>query len=202
MDDPADVSSLNGSGWHLLDEGSSTRNRKVVGSNPTSGSKLQVRALSWFLCLIPVNDLVDSRNGRKQEVGSRPGQQRPGPTVEAHGAWLWAGRHSGSEVHFIVYDLDGLVPIGTALLARVDHQVGTAEFAMLAALLDDVPAVLIPAGRRQTDPASDADKGYDSAGSRAWLRGVGSGRGWLGVESSRRSGWGGIAGGWSGRCRG
>jgi Protein of unknown function (DUF664) len=48
----------------------------------------------------------------------------------------------------------------------------------------------------------DADKGYDSAGNRAWLRGVGSRRGWLGVESSRRSGWGGIAGGWSGRCRG
>jgi hypothetical protein len=39
MDDPADVSSQNGSGRHLLDEGSSTRNRKVVGSNPTSGSK-------------------------------------------------------------------------------------------------------------------------------------------------------------------
>jgi hypothetical protein len=39
MDDPADVSSQNGSGRHLLDEGFSTRNRKVVGSNPTSGSK-------------------------------------------------------------------------------------------------------------------------------------------------------------------
>jgi hypothetical protein len=31
---------------------------------------------------------------------------------------------------------------------------------------------------------------------------VGSGRGSRGVGSSRRSGWGGIAGGWSGRCRG
>jgi hypothetical protein len=39
MDDPADVSSQDGSGRHLLDEGFSTRNRKVVGSNPTSGSK-------------------------------------------------------------------------------------------------------------------------------------------------------------------
>ena len=38
MDDPADVSSQDGSGRHLLDEGFSTRNRKVVGSNPTSGS--------------------------------------------------------------------------------------------------------------------------------------------------------------------
>ena len=32
--------------------------------------------------------------------------------------------------------------------------------------------------------------------------GVGSGCVLLGVGSSRRSGWGGIAGGWSGRCRG
>ena len=39
MDDPADVSSQDGPSWYLLDEGSSTRNRKVVGSNPTSGSK-------------------------------------------------------------------------------------------------------------------------------------------------------------------
>jgi hypothetical protein len=39
MDDPADLSSQNGSGRHLLDEGSPTRNRKVVGSNPTPGSK-------------------------------------------------------------------------------------------------------------------------------------------------------------------
>ena len=31
MDDATDVSSQNGSGWHLLDEGSSTRNRKVAG---------------------------------------------------------------------------------------------------------------------------------------------------------------------------
>jgi hypothetical protein len=39
MDDPADVSSQDGSGRHLLDEGFSTRNRKVEGSNPSSGSK-------------------------------------------------------------------------------------------------------------------------------------------------------------------
>ena len=32
------MSSKNESGWYLLDEGSSTRNRKVVGSNPTSSS--------------------------------------------------------------------------------------------------------------------------------------------------------------------
>jgi hypothetical protein len=74
---------------------------------------------------------------------------------------------------------------------------------MPAAVLDDVPAVLTPAGRRRTRPGKlDADKGYDSAGHRAWLRRRGSGRGSLGVGSSRRSGWGGIAGEWSGRCRG
>jgi hypothetical protein len=39
MDDAADVSSQNRSGWHLLDGCVSTRNWKVVGSNPTSGSK-------------------------------------------------------------------------------------------------------------------------------------------------------------------
>ena len=39
MDDPTDVSSQNGSGRHTLDEGFSTRNRKVEGSNPSSGSK-------------------------------------------------------------------------------------------------------------------------------------------------------------------
>ena len=39
MDDPTDVSSQNGSGRHTLDECASTRNRKVVGSNATSGSK-------------------------------------------------------------------------------------------------------------------------------------------------------------------
>jgi hypothetical protein len=43
MDDPADVSSQNRPGWHLLDRCGSTRNQKVVGSNPTSGSKPQVR---------------------------------------------------------------------------------------------------------------------------------------------------------------
>jgi hypothetical protein len=39
MDDPTDVSSQNRPGWYLLDGCVSTRNRKVVGSNPTSGSK-------------------------------------------------------------------------------------------------------------------------------------------------------------------
>jgi hypothetical protein len=37
---PADVSSQNRPGWHLLDTCDPTRNRRVVGSNPTSGSLL------------------------------------------------------------------------------------------------------------------------------------------------------------------
>ena len=36
-----------------------TRNRKVVGSNPTSGSKALVRALQCSPCLGSVNDFVD-----------------------------------------------------------------------------------------------------------------------------------------------
>ena len=39
MDDPADLSSQNWPGWYLLDGCVSTRNRKVEGSNPSSGSK-------------------------------------------------------------------------------------------------------------------------------------------------------------------
>jgi hypothetical protein len=39
MDEPADLSSQDRPGWHLLDECVSTRNRKVEGSNPSSGSK-------------------------------------------------------------------------------------------------------------------------------------------------------------------
>jgi hypothetical protein len=39
MDDPADGSSQNRPGWYQLDGCVSTRNRKVEGSNPSSGSK-------------------------------------------------------------------------------------------------------------------------------------------------------------------
>jgi hypothetical protein len=53
------VSSQNRPDRHLLDGCVSTRNRKVVGSNPTSGSKLLVRALQCSTCLGPVNDFVD-----------------------------------------------------------------------------------------------------------------------------------------------
>ena len=98
----------------------------------------------------------------------------------------------GSKIH-LACEGSGLPLTAVVTAANIS------DVTMLAAVLDDVPAVLTPAGRRRTRPGKlDADKGYDSAGNRAWL---GSGRGSLGVGSSRRSG-GGIAGGWSGRCRG
>ena len=53
------LSSHNGPGRVQLEGFGPTRNRKVVGSNPTSGSKAQVRALQCSLCLSTVNDCVD-----------------------------------------------------------------------------------------------------------------------------------------------
>jgi hypothetical protein len=46
MDEHADTSSEDRPGQHLLDERSATRNRKVVGSNPTSSSKTAAQRLS------------------------------------------------------------------------------------------------------------------------------------------------------------
>lgn len=37
-------------------------------------------------------------------------------------------RPGSDEVHFTVYDLDDLAPVGTALLVRVNHHAGAAEF--------------------------------------------------------------------------
>jgi len=54
------------------------------------------------------------------------------PTIEAVQAWY---DHATSpdlhEVHFTVYDLTDLTPVGTALLVRIDHHQGTAEFGIL-----------------------------------------------------------------------
>jgi hypothetical protein len=74
---------------------------------------------------------------------------------------------------------------------------------MLAARVDDIPPVRTPSGRRRHRPGKlDADKGYDSATNRARLRrrGIAARIARRGIEC--RPGWGGIAGGWSGRCRG
>jgi IS5 family transposase len=49
-----------------------------------------------------------------------------------------------------------------------------ADVTMLAAVVEDIPPVRTPAGRRRVRPGTlDADKGYDSADNRAWLRGHG-----------------------------
>ena len=71
------------------------------------------------------------------------------------------------------------------------------------AVLDDVPAVRTPAGRRRTRPGTvHADKGDDSAANRAYLRrrGIRPRIARRGIEPSTRLV--GIAGEWSGRCRG
>jgi hypothetical protein len=86
MDDPADVSSQDGPSWYLLDEGSSTRNRKVVGSNPTSGSKPQLRALRCSPCLSTVNDCVDSPTRTRRLAALRRGGPTTTPTASAEPA--------------------------------------------------------------------------------------------------------------------
>jgi RimJ/RimL family protein N-acetyltransferase len=53
-------------------------------------------------------------------------------TIEAVQAWYDQATSPGSsEVHFTVYDLTDLTPVGTALLVRIDHHQGTAEFGIL-----------------------------------------------------------------------
>ena len=53
------------------------------------------------------------------------------PTVEAIQAWYEQATSPGNtEVHFTIYDLDDVAPVGTALLVRVDQHAGTAEFGL------------------------------------------------------------------------
>jgi RimJ/RimL family protein N-acetyltransferase len=53
-------------------------------------------------------------------------------TIEAVQAWYDEAASSDShEVHFTVYDLTDLTPVGTTLLVRIDHHQGTAEFGIL-----------------------------------------------------------------------
>ncbi len=62
---------------------------------------------------------------------------------------------------------------------------------MLQAMVDDIPPVRTPSGRRRTRPGKiDADKGYDSAANRAWLRrrGITARIARRGIESSTRLG--------------
>jgi IS5 family transposase len=101
-----------------------------------------------------------------------------------------------SKLH-LVCDGSGLPLTAVVTAANVN------DTTMFQAVVDDVPPVRTPSGRRRTRPGKlHADKGYDSRGNRAYLRRRGTPRGSLGVGSSPRHGWDAIAGGSSGRCPG
>jgi IS5 family transposase len=70
----------------------------------------------------------------------------------------------GSKPHLVC---DGSGPPLTAAITAAN----VADTTLFAAVLDDVPPIRTPTGRRRTRPeGAHADKGYDSAANRAWLR--------------------------------
>ena len=84
----------------------------------------------------------------------------------------------------------GLRRAGTAP-CRGGHRRQRRDVTMLQAMVDDIPPVRTPSGRRRTRPgAVHADKGYDSAANRAWLRRrrIAARIARRGVESSARLG--------------
>jgi transposase len=90
----------------------------------------------------------------------------------------------GSKLH-LVSEGHGLPLTAAVTAANVN------DTAVFAALLDDVPAVRTVSGRRRTRPGKvDADKAYDSAANRAYLRrrGITPRIARRGVESSSRLG--------------
>jgi transposase len=90
----------------------------------------------------------------------------------------------GSKLH-LVCDGSGLPLTAVVTAANV------ADVTMLAAVVDDLPPVRTPSGRRRTRPgAVHADKGYDSRANRAWLRhrGIRPRIARRGIESSKRLG--------------
>ena len=90
----------------------------------------------------------------------------------------------GSKLH-LVCDGSGL-PLTAAVTAANVH-----DTTMFGAVLEDVPPIRTPSGRRRTRPAKvDGDKGYDSAANRRWLRrrGITPRIARRGIESSARLG--------------
>jgi transposase len=70
----------------------------------------------------------------------------------------------GTKLH-LVCDGGGL-PLTAAVTAA-----NVADTTVFAAVLEDIPPIRTPAGRRRTRPAKvHADKGYDSRANRAYLR--------------------------------
>jgi IS5 family transposase len=91
---------------------------------------------------------------------------------------------AGSKLH-LISERHGLPLTAAVTAANVN------DTAVFEALLDDVPAVLTPSGRRRCRPGKvDADKAYDSATNRAYLRrrGITPRIARRGVESSSRLG--------------
>ena len=90
----------------------------------------------------------------------------------------------GSKLH-LVCDATGLPLTAAVTAANVN------DTTMFEAVVDDVPAVRTPSGRRRTRPVKlHADKGYDSHANRAYLRrrGIRPRIARRGVESSTRLG--------------
>jgi transposase len=90
----------------------------------------------------------------------------------------------GSKLH-LVCDGSGL-PLTAAVTAA-----NIPDVTMLQAIVDDIPPVRTPSGRWRTRPGKlDADKGYDSAANRGWLRrrGITPRICRRGIESSARLG--------------
>jgi len=66
------------------------------------------------------------------EVLRGTGEASQVPTDEAMQAWYEQATSPGNrDVHFTIYDLDDLAPVGTALLVRVNQHAGTAEFGLI-----------------------------------------------------------------------
>ena len=90
----------------------------------------------------------------------------------------------GSKLHLVCEG--GGLPL-TAIVTAAN----ASDTTLFAAVLDDVPPIRTSARRRRTRPgAVHADKGYDSAANRAWLRrrGIRPRIARRGVESSARLG--------------
>jgi transposase len=90
----------------------------------------------------------------------------------------------GSKLHLVCEG--GGLPLTVAVTAA-----NVNDTLMFAAILDDVPPIRTPSGRRRTRPdAVHADKAYDSAANRAWLRrrGIRPRIARRGIESSTRLG--------------
>jgi transposase len=78
-----------------------------------------------------------------------------------------------------------------AALTAVVTAANVADTTMFAAVLEDIPPIRTPSGRRRRRPDNlDADKGYDSLANRTWLRrrGIRARIARRGVESSVRRG--------------